>query len=74
MQIFITGTNGFIGGAVIRLAASFAARRRLTRLQRTASKQSLDRLMMRRCCRPKHGLPMLSSMRPAAITAVQSRR
>src|SRR6266511_951295 len=58
----------------IRFAASFAARRRPTRLQRTASKQSLDRLMMRRCCRSKPGLPMLSSMRPAAITAVQSRR
>src|SRR5262245_39901133 len=53
----------------IRFVASFAARRRSTRLRRTASKQSLDRLMTRRCCRPKPGLPMLSSMRPAAIIA-----
>ena len=82
MQIFITGANGFIGGAVASalivdghtVRGLVRSKAKADAVQRTASKQPLDRLMTRLCCKPKLGLPMLSSLRPAAIIAVRSRR
>ena len=82
MQVFLTGANGFIGGAVA--AALIAAghkvrglvrtRQRPARLRPTTSKRSSGRSTTRRYCKPKPALLMLLSMRPAAIIAVQLRR
>ena len=82
MQVFVTGANGFIGGAVA--AALIAAGHKVRGLVRNKakasavaaheSKRSSGRSTTRRFCKPKPTLLMLLSMRPAAIIAMQLRR
>jgi nucleoside-diphosphate-sugar epimerase len=79
MQVFLTGANGFIGGAVA--AALIAAGHKVRGLVRNKAKASavaahdvqavVGRSTTRRFCKPKPMLLMLLSMRPAAIIAGQ---
>jgi hypothetical protein len=81
LKILVTGPNGYIGGSVAaaliadghEVAASFAARKRPMQLRLIGSSLSSAHWTMRICCKPRLGLPMLSSMRPRAITEVPSK-
>lgn len=82
MQIFITGANGFIGGAVASaLGSDGHAVRGLVRDMAKAEAVAahgiepvIGHLTTRHSCKPKLRRPMPSSMPRAAIIAAQSKR